>query len=142
MHLAALKYIMAGDLESLAPLEALEERFRAIDWNDPTFIAFSDEMRSGVPKLTPEQEASLRPSLLSLIHAMNEKIARDNETATALMPQLEKMIEVQNNQSEQAGQFIKRVTAFASALLDLHSKMIAQLETLDVDTSAYKLPKL
>jgi hypothetical protein len=130
MHLFSLKYLLAGELQAIEPLDELEQLLRTIDWNDPEFLRMTDEMRVGVPKLTAEQEASISFSLLSILHAQKETIASAMET-----------ISHDISSAEQANERLRKLAQFASSLLDLHGKMRSHLDLLGADTSAYTLPQ-
>jgi hypothetical protein len=138
LHLAALKYLLAGDPQSGELIGFLFERCRAIRWDDPAFIAVSAEMRSGTPWLTPEQVAASKPYLLGVIHTLLEKIAAQDEAATLAIPTVKKAID----DVAQAQSRTECLHEFAVKMLDLHSRMIDRLHELGGDTSEFYPPKL
>jgi len=137
-HLIGLKHALAGDLESNEALETLLERLKRINWNDPVFIQFSKEMREGMPKLTPEQEAASVPSTREMLHFQNEQLAQRDETMSSLLPALRKSAE----DFQKISDFSSELLSYIKKLLELHIKMQDQLELLGVDARPYALPKI
>jgi hypothetical protein len=147
LHLIALKYLLAGDLESIEPLELLDARRVAIDWSDPKFIEFSEELRAGVPKLTSEQEATLRGPLLHLVQLLIEKNSEGAEIIRSqINPDLESRIEFTQRMQAQYDELkktvasdSKRATRTIEKLTEMHVKMRDHLEMLNADITPYEI---
>src|ERR1700733_7760728 len=80
--IAALKYALAGDVESLAPLGEIETRWREINWTAPAFIQASEAGRAGIPP-----EVLGRDDIVEvqrhLLHHQGEQVASMAETCSA-----------------------------------------------------------
>lgn len=130
-HLAALKYALAGDVESGAPLETLFHRLGEINWNDPAFIQFSEQVRTGLPKPDPDQAGAPAPSPGEIIWVLKEYFAEKAEDRSVLKSKLQTIVKG-----------FDHALAMIKTLTDLHQKMSDRLKALDVDISEYKLPEL
>ena len=137
-HLIGLMYVLAGDLESSEALETLLRRWRAINWTDPAFIQFSEEMRAGMPNLTPDQESALQPSPLAIINALSERLAQGAEAMASTLPAFSKAVE----RFQKVSGFNVKLLDYIGKMTDLHIEMRDRLEMLDVDVSPYALPDL
>jgi hypothetical protein len=135
-HIASLKYAMAGDMESVDLLRELERRLRVIEWENPAFIQLSEEMRAPVPKLTPDQEKELQPSLVELVYVQMERIASDSEAAAAQIPMMKTLLALQNDAGEQQKRLINLLAKFG----ELYVQMNDRLQLLGVDTAEYEIP--
>jgi hypothetical protein len=143
-HIAGLRYAMAGDMPSVDLLTQLEDRRRAIQWNDPDFIQLSDDMRSPVPKLTTEQEESCRPQLMALLHVLTERIAEDRESMRAMIPMAKQIAAQHAAQHETTMQIMEshqKITAIANKLAEVHAQMQDKLAMLGVDVAPYHMPE-
>jgi hypothetical protein len=138
VHLVALKYWLAGDMESNVALDALLLRWKEINWRDPGFIQFSEAMRTGMPTLTPKQEAALQPSLQAIVHILTEQLAAHSEDMASTLPALR---EAARNSAKVAN-YSAALIAFIEQIFETQIKMRDRLETLGDDVSAYALPDL
>jgi hypothetical protein len=87
--IVALKYVMAGDMESVALLSQLEGRYRSIKWSDPQYVEFTETMRGG--RLEPSALGrDPVAKLLALLHYQVERNAADDEAMAALVPAVQK----------------------------------------------------
>ena len=125
-HFISLRYLLAGDLDSMKPLDELEQRLLVINWNDPEFVRFTEEMRIGVPKPAVDQEASL----LSILYSQNEALGRGTEIGADMAAFLRAL-----------AKSIEEYRVLICTLFDLHKKMLSHLELLGADTSPYMLPE-
>jgi len=145
LYIIGLRYALAGDLESIEHVDFLEQRWRAIRWDDPEFIRFTEEMCPSIPQLTPEQEKALSAPLLAIIHAQGERIAGDNENARILSGNLKKIIKqmLQNiTVGREAWAQVDRLSTYAKKLTGISIKMRDRLEVLGDDTSVFELPEI
>ena len=138
LHLFGLRFLLAGDLASAEHIDSLLERIAVIDWNDPEFARFTEEMQTGTPHLTLEQEASLGPSLSALVYAANERIAADGELLSSSRWALEKMLK----HRRQLDSYLTKVVDYTCAVLQVSSLMKTRLQALGVDVSDFQLPPL
>jgi hypothetical protein len=143
LHLLALQYLLAGDVESLEPLNLLEARRRAIDWDNPQFMEFSQQARAGVPLLTPDEVAASQPSLLHLLYAVLERKNNDDDIIRSeVIPNLKKQIEQQlllNQAWEENSHVWASALKLITKLVEVHQKMRDQLELLGADISPYEI---
>jgi len=137
-YIVGLRYTLAGDLESTEHIDFLEQRWRSIRWDDPEFIQTTDEMRAGVPKLTPQQEKSLQAPLLALLNTMSERIASHSETDQINAIQLKSIKDMVIQSQVQ----FDRLLNFTKKLNDVAIKMRDRLELLHDDVSVFEFPEL
>lgn len=142
-HIVGLRYLLAGDLESKEHLDRLSERIQTINWNDPEFVRFTEEMRADPIKLTPEQAEELRPDLLALIHVMQEKLAVQDEAlhqnVNFLQGQNAKLATLLDQQKDVAKKQ-EKLDRYGEALGELAVRMRDRLEILGDDMSKFQLP--
>jgi hypothetical protein len=137
-HLVALKYAMAGDMESDELLRQLETRWRLVNWTDPEFIKFSDAMRNGPPHLVHQGQESTTPQLKAMVHDQGELLAGFCESAALIVAQHREAQKKLLPAIEAATNFM----VYVKDLLDLHVRMRDRLQEAGEDTSVYKLPPL
>jgi hypothetical protein len=129
-----LKYAMAGDMESVELLRQLEDRRRAIQWDDPAFLQLADDMRAPLPEFAAQGSSE---HLLALLHAQTERLAEGDETANALIPRFKELIAEQKLQQAQQ----EKIFALMNKLAELHGQMRAKLQLLGADTTEYEIPR-
>lgn len=144
-RLIFLKHALAGDLESTELIDQLIKRVPTIDWDNPEFIKFTEEMRVGTPELSTEQKADPGLSLMALIHAQGELLAchsEDNAVRIAETKALWASLKAYSGQVKITNDLVSRLLRFADRAMEIHSKMYTQLELLGADISTYQLPPI
>jgi hypothetical protein len=137
VHLRSLKYALAGDLESADALEALFLRWKTINWTDQDFIQFSEVLRAGTPKPTPEQEGAYQ--ILHVIAcAQSEHLAASSESIASALPAFRDSVKRLQNVQD----YCKRLLDYTQKVIELYKEMRDRLEMLGDDVSAITLPAL
>lgn len=127
LFIASLKYALAGDMEAVDLLNQLEARARAVNWDDPEFKKFTEEMRAGVA-IPAVPELDLQSLLKATVHHQSEGIAERDEALRRGAKAL-----------ESSGEFSTAAGAFIGDLLKQRAEMLDQLRLLDAETSHYVL---
>jgi hypothetical protein len=140
-----LQYSMAGDIEAVEILNRLFERWRTIPWDDPKFVAFSDEMR-GDTRLSPFENGENSSELLrAFAAALVEKNAELSEVVMRSIPVLrfsERDIQNAIETSRKIAAFNSELFYYLENLIELHRQMKGALEMLGADTASYEIPPL
>jgi hypothetical protein len=144
--LTYLQYAMAGDIDSVEALNALEERHQEISWNDSVFIQFSNQVRGGEECHSPfENGANPTEHLRSLASKLALRDCEQSEANAAIVgiySNLTDKIEVNTANMQKIFTFTDELFDYIQKLIDLHFRMRKQLELLDADLSSYGLPAL
>ena len=143
VSLIFLKFAMAGDMESVELIAQLIDRYLAIEWESPQFMADSEAMR-GTESVAPPimSKTELYPAI---VHIQSEQIASRDESIASMMPSLRNALEALKSWIEndkKMATFTSDLFGYLHQLIAMHATMRDQLELLHADTSAYVLPEL
>jgi hypothetical protein len=144
--LTYLQYAMAGDIDSVEALNALEERHQEISWNDSVFIQFSNQVRGGEECHSPfENGANPSEQLRSLAAKLALRDCEQSEANAAIIGRCTIMInkiDVNFANTQKIGTLAGELIDYIQKLVDLHIRMINQLQLLGADVSCYGFPAL
>ena len=152
-HLAGLRYLLAGDLESTEHIDLLTTRIDTIPWDDPNFIRFTEEMRVGLLNITPECAEENAGVLLDLLNFFLSERAEANENLQLVKAKFLEYAGLVNKAHKQVTDLIlanaskanKQVTAlttFVEQALPIFESMRDRLEVLGDDVSKFELPPI
>jgi hypothetical protein len=143
LSLIYLKFAMGGDVESVELLRQLFDRYSAIEWDGPQFLADSEAMRGAQTVRMPD--ISDADAYRAMVDIQGEQIASRDETIVSMKPSLVNALEalkkgIEHDQKQ--AKFTSDLFDYIHKLIALHRLMRDQLEMLHADTSPYEFPAL